>query len=81
MPDSPYRVLLYYLYVPIADPEIYRDQHRALCEELELRGRIIVGKEGINGTVSGTVESTDRYREAMHADPRTAKIEFKCRVR
>jgi UPF0176 protein len=77
MQDAPYQVLLYYLYTDIENPEAFRDAHRALCEELELKGRIIVGKEGINGTVSGTVANCDKYREAMAADPVTATTEFK----
>jgi len=75
--NAPYQVLLYYRYVPIPDPSGYLDLHRRLCEELELRGRIIIGAEGINGTVSGTVASTERYMEAMRADPLTAEMEFK----
>jgi len=74
---TPYQVLLYYRYVPIPDPSGYLDSHRRLCEELELRGRIIIGAEGINGTVSGTVASTERYMEVMGADPLTAGMEFK----
>lgn len=74
---SPYEVLLYYRYVPIEDPERYHQEHRELCESLDLRGRIIVGKEGINGTVSGTSGNTRKYREALRSDPRTSDIEFK----
>ena len=73
----PFQVLLYYLYVPISDPAEYMERHRALCEELELRGRIIIGEEGINGTVSGTFENTQAYVEAMNSDPLTAAMEFK----
>ncbi|MEM7700034.1 MAG: rhodanese-related sulfurtransferase, partial [Verrucomicrobiota bacterium] len=46
-------------------------------EELGLRGRIIIGDEGINGTVSGAVASTDAYREALLGDPLTSAIQFK----
>ncbi len=72
-----YRVLLYYQYVPIDDPEVFAAEHKEFCEELELKGRILVAKEGINGTVSGTKEQTDRYMEAMHADPRFKDMVFK----
>ncbi|WP_018968595.1 rhodanese-related sulfurtransferase [Rubritalea marina] len=77
MQEAPYQVLLYYLYTDIESPQEYRDAHKALCDELELRGRIIVGSEGINGTVSGTVENCKQYMEAMYADPMTQDIEFK----
>jgi len=73
----PFQVLLFYRYATIDDPESYLKEHRALCEELELLGRIIVGKEGINGTVSGTVENTTAYIKHMKSDPLTSGMEFK----
>ena len=63
-----YQVLLYYKYVRLSDPEAYRDEHLALCQQLGLRGRIIVAEEGINGTVSGDLEATEAYMETMRAD-------------
>ena len=49
-----HQVLLYYKYTYVEDPEKLRDMQRRLCEQLNLRGRIIVAKEGINGTVEGS---------------------------
>lgn len=77
MSQKPYRVLLYYMYVPIEDPEEFAKEHKAFCNELGLKGRILVANEGINGTVSGPVEQTDRYMEAMKQDPRFAEMVFK----
>ncbi|MCU7738934.1 oxygen-dependent tRNA uridine(34) hydroxylase TrhO [Priestia megaterium] len=74
---KPYQVLLYYLYTPIENPEEFTDQHLAFCNELELKGRILIAAEGINGTVSGTVEQTDKYMETMKNDPRFEGIVFK----
>jgi UPF0176 protein len=71
------QVLLYYLYFPVEDPVAYMDEHRALCESLSLKGRILIGDEGINGTVSGSIEGTEGYMKALMSDPRTAPIEFK----
>ena len=62
-----FRVLLYYKYQNIEDPEKFRDEHLAFCNELGLKGRIIVGYEGINGTVSGTVEQTEKYKDFLHS--------------
>ncbi|ARK29870.1 oxygen-dependent tRNA uridine(34) hydroxylase TrhO [Halalkalibacter krulwichiae] len=73
----PYRVLLYYMYVPIEDPEMFASEHLTFCESLELKGRILVAKEGINGTVSGTVEQTEEYMKVMKSDPRFAEMVFK----
>ena len=68
-----FRALLYYRYVRIDDPESYLHDHRALCERLELHGRILIGHEGINGTVSGTVPATRAYMEAMHVQDRSLR--------
>ncbi|MFP7737942.1 rhodanese-related sulfurtransferase [Priestia aryabhattai] len=74
---KPYQVLLYYLYTPIENPEEFTTQHLAFCKELELKGRILIATEGINGTVSGTVEHTNKYMETMKNDPRFDGIVFK----
>lgn len=72
-----YTILLYYKYVPIADAEKFRKDQFLLCTELDLKGRIIVSKEGINGTVEGKAENTAKYITAMHADERFTDIDFK----
>ncbi|GLB59569.1 oxygen-dependent tRNA uridine(34) hydroxylase TrhO [Cytobacillus sp. NCCP-133] len=77
MSQKPYRVLLYYMYVPIESPEEFASEHKAFCNELGLKGRILVANEGINGTVSGTVEQTERYMEAMKQDRRFTEMVFK----
>lgn len=77
MEKEKYQVLLYYNYVHIEDPETFAKEHLKFCKELGLKGRILVAEEGINGTVSGTVEQTEKYMETMHADERFADMVFK----
>lgn len=72
-----YLVLLYYCYSRIEDPEAYREQHHLRCLELNLRGRIIIAEEGLNGTVSGLRADCEQYMAEVKADPRFADIEFK----
>ncbi|MFE7494396.1 hypothetical protein ACFU42_05825, partial [Bacillus velezensis] len=48
--EKQYRVLLYYKYVKIAEPEEFTAQHLKFCKELGLLGRILISEEGINGT-------------------------------
>lgn len=74
---KPYRILLYYLYTKIENPEKYTEQHLKFCKSLGVLGRIIIAGEGINGTVSGTVDQCNAYIAAMHMDPRFEKMEFK----
>lgn len=77
MEKEKYQVLLYYNYVHIEDPETYAKDHLKFCKDLGLKGRILVAEEGINGTVSGTVEQTQKYMDAMHADERFKDMVFK----
>jgi UPF0176 protein len=72
-----YQILLYYCYTPIADPETFREEHHYFCLSLNLKGRIIIAAEGINGTISGLKEDCLKYMEAIKADPRFAKLDFK----
>ncbi|RJS61184.1 rhodanese-related sulfurtransferase [Bacillus sp. PK3_68] len=74
---KPYRVLLYYHYVSIDNPEEYAAEHLEFCKELGLKGRILVSHEGINGTVSGTVEQAEAYMSEMKKDPRFADMVYK----
>lgn len=73
-------VLLYYCYSKIENPEVFREQHHALCLGLHLRGRIIVASEGLNGTITGTKEACEKYMDAVLNDPRFSHTEFKVDV-
>lgn len=77
MESNNFQVLLYYKYVEIKDPVDLMNLQRLLCNELNLKGRIIVSTEGINGTVEGTTKNTEKYISAMNGDPRFADISYK----
>jgi UPF0176 protein len=70
-------VLLYYKYAPLTDPEAERLAQRELCERLGLKGRILLGAEGINGTVAGSAEATTAYMETMRQHPVFHDVEYK----
>lgn len=72
-----YQVLLYYHYTTIEDPAAFSEEHLAACKEIGLKGRILVAHEGINGTVSGTIEQTQNYIDMMEAHPLFKGIVFK----
>lgn len=72
-----YRILLYYKYVTVPNYEEFAREHLQYCKQLGLKGRILVAEEGINGTVSGTVEQTQQYMDTMHANPLFADMVFK----
>jgi UPF0176 protein len=55
------KILLYYKFAPIPDPEAIRLWQRSLCERLNLKGRILLSPHGINGTVGGDIEDLKAY--------------------
>lgn len=55
------KILIYYKFTPIADPTAMRLWQKTLCDSLNLQGRILISKHGINGTVGGDVEDLKKY--------------------
>ena len=74
---KPIRVLLYYKYVNIENPEKFTADHLAFCKSIGLKGRILVSSEGINGTVSGDYETTQKYMDYVHSLPGMEDLWFK----
>lgn len=72
-----YQILLYYKYVEIGDPEEFLKDQKALCGKLNLKGRILIAGEGINGTVEGLVSDTEEYIRLMNDDLRFINMHFK----
>jgi UPF0176 protein len=60
-----YRVLLFYKYVDVEDPEKFRDEHLSWCLNNNIKGRIFIAKEGINGTVSGKIPDIENYKTKL----------------
>ena len=73
-------VLLYYCYSTIEDPGLFREHHHQFCLGLNLRGRIIIASEGLNGTISGKKSACEQYMNAVISDQRFAHTEFKVDV-
>lgn len=75
--NNQYYVIAYYYYTNIPDAEELVPKHLAFCKEIGIRGRIYIAQEGINGTISGTVEACETYMNHLKNDPRFSGIEFK----
>ena len=71
------KILLFYLFTPLRDPEAIREWQRVLCESLSLTGRIIVSPHGINGPVGGAMEEVKRYIKATKRYLPFKDIDFK----
>lgn len=70
-------VLLFYKYIEIENPEDLMESQRKFCESLNLKGRILIAKEGINGTVEGTKKNVEEYIKAVESDKRFGGINWK----
>lgn len=55
------KILLYYKFTPLKDPEAIKLWQRTLCEALNLKGRILISEHGINGTVGGEMDDLKAY--------------------
>lgn len=75
MADS--KILLFYAFAPVADPETMVLWQRELCERLGLRGRIIISKHGINGTLGGELDACKLYLRHTKKHPTFADIDVK----
>jgi len=71
------KVLLFYGFAPLADPEAIRLWQHTLCDSLGIRGRIIVSKDGINATLGGDVVALKKYVRGTRAYASFKDIDFK----
>jgi UPF0176 protein len=72
-----YKVLLFYKFVVVEDPESVMFWQKQLCENLGLKGRIIIAKHGINGTLGGSMEGCKAYVKKMNRHSKFKKISYK----
>ena len=73
----PEKIILYYGFAPVADPDALRLWQTTLCESLNLKGRILLSKHGINGTLGGDMDDLKKYVKQTKQYPGFKKIDFK----
>lgn len=52
------------MFTPIADPTAIKLWQKTLCDSLNLRGRILISLQGINGTLGGDMTDLKKYIKA-----------------
>ena len=76
MTDANYLVLLYYYFTDFLNPvQIWKEQQQ-FCKQYNFKGRIIISKEGLNGTISGPVEDCKKYMQYV-TNTMKLPVEFK----
>lgn len=71
------KILLYYKFTPINDPEAVKLWQKTLCDSLNLHGRILVSRHGLNGTVGGDIDDLKKYIKATKLYPGFKDTVFK----
>lgn len=71
------KILLYYKFTPISDPEAVKLWQKTLCDSLNLKGRILVSRHGLNGTVGGNIGELKTYIKETKRYPSFKDIVFK----
>lgn len=74
---STFQVLLFYKYVDVAEPHKLSERMRALAERFFLTGRVILAHEGINATLEGSTEDTERFVQEFLTDVRFSDVKVK----
>lgn len=72
-----YKVLLYYNFTEIDNPQSVVEKHNEVCKALQLKGRILINAQGINGTVGGKTEMIEKYQEYMNGHELFSETDFK----
>lgn len=72
-----YRITALYHFARLDDPAALRAPLLALCESEDVRGTLLLAREGINGTISGSCESVTRILDHLRALPGCADLAWK----
>ncbi|OII23495.1 rhodanese-related sulfurtransferase [Frigoribacterium sp. MCBA15_019] len=71
------KIVLFYAFTPLADPEAVRLWQRDLAESLDLRGRLLVSRHGVNGTLGGDLPDVKRWLKKTRQHPAFAQLDVK----
>lgn len=73
----PFQVLAYYYFTQLEDPHLEVARHREFCEGKDIRCRVYISEEGINGQMSASKEASQLYQEWLKSDSRFEGVVFK----
>lgn len=71
------KIILFYVFTPLPDPEAIRLWQRALAERERLTGRVVISEHGINATLGGDVDNVKQYVKATKSYPAFAGADIK----
>lgn len=71
------KIILFYKFIKIDNPEKLAESQRELCLRLGLKGRVIIAGEGINATLEGHPQFIDKYKKELVKDKKFKDVVFK----
>ncbi len=70
-------IILFYKFTQIQSPESFVDSHMDFCVSEGLLGKVLVAKEGINGSLSGSKKQIERYKRYLTDQEQFSDITLK----
>ena len=75
-----YYVLAFYIFTPISDPREEVRKHHDFFRTRDIRSRVYISHEGINGQMSALESHAIEYMEWVKGDERFKEIDFKIHI-
>lgn len=77
MPNRPFLTAAFYKFVTLADFETRKEPLLALCEQRNVKGTILLAREGINSTIAGAPDDVHAVLAYLRSDPLLADLQQK----
>lgn len=71
------KIVLFYAFAPLPDPDAIRLWQRDIGVALGLRGRILISGDGINGTLGGDIKALKKWVRSFRSYPAFANADVK----
>lgn len=75
-----YWAIAYYHFTHLEDPEKEMSSHKKFFENRDIKGRIYLSQQGINGQISASPDAGKEYIAWMRSKPEFQKVEFKVQL-
>src|SRR3990167_6694146 len=72
-----FKVISFYKYVELENPNYWKNKFSWTCEELNLLGRILVAEEGVNGSVCGEKEDIKEFKRKIKESSEFRDLTFR----
>src|SRR5688572_7898066 len=77
MSKKSYKVILFYKFTTIRDPEKFKLKQLKLAHFFNLKGRMLIAKEGVNATFEGLKKDVSGYKKVFKLQKQFKDVVFK----